>query len=85
MYVNCKKCGGRIEVSHRPGGGTSLRNVKPSGNVKIEGGKITFVQGGSLSFGRGGSVSFLTVPKSTFTCFECGHTDEYLSGEIKDG
>ena len=84
MYVNCKKCGGRIEVSHRPSGGTSLQNVQPSGKVKIEGGKITFGRGGKLSFRRGGSVSFGPSLKSTFTCVECGCTEEYLSGEIKN-
>ena len=84
MHVTCEKCGERIEVSHRPSGGTSLSGVKPSGNVKVEGGKIMFGPGGSLSFGRGGSVSFGAPPRSTFTCFECGHTDEYLPEEIKD-
>jgi hypothetical protein len=55
-----------------------------SGNVQVEGGKISFGPGGSISFGRGGSVGFGKPVESQFVCVECGHTDSYLPQDIVD-
>jgi len=83
MHVNCKHCGARIAVSHRPGGSTNLSNVQTKG-VHIEGGSISFGPGGSIGFGPGGSISFGTAPASEFVCVSCGRSARYESHEILD-
>jgi len=82
MHVICKGCGSRISVSHRPKGSTSSKGVSTSGNVRIEGGKISLGPGGGISFGPGGSIGFGRPLKSSFTCTECGQSYEYASEEI---
>lgn len=84
MYVSCKKCKARIEVAGRPKGSTSTSNVHLQGNVRVEGGRISFGPGGSISFGPGGFISFGKPVPSEFTCIQCGHTDEYSPEEIED-
>ena len=84
MHVNCRKCGARIEVAGRPKGSTRTSNVRLQGNVRVEGGGISFGPGGSVSFGPGGSIGFGKPVASEFTCMECGHTDKYSADEIID-
>jgi|Deesub1362A_J573_1020465.scaffolds.fasta_scaffold01440_9 hypothetical protein len=82
MHVICKKCGSRIEVARRPRGSTQTCNVQLQGNVRLEGGGISFGPGGSISFRPGGLISFGKPRASEFVCIECGHTDTYLPEEI---
>lgn len=84
MYANCKKCGAKIQVAGRTKGSTQTSNVRLQGNVRVEGGAISFGPGGSISFGPGGSISFGGPVPSQFTCIECGHSDKYTSDDIKD-
>lgn len=84
MHITCKSCGEKIEVSHKPQGGTSVKGINAKGNVNIGEGGISFGRGGLLSFGKGGSISFGKPPTSTFTCFDCGKSHEYIADEIKD-
>jgi len=82
MHVVCKKCGQKILVAGRPTGSTSLKDVRPEGNVRIDGGSISFGPGGSISFGPGGSIGFGSPQASPFTCPKCGSTFEYEATEI---
>lgn len=82
MHVICKKCGFRINVASRPQGSTQTSNVRLRGNVRVEGGKISFGRGGSIAFRPGGSISFGKPGPSEFVCMECGHADTYLPEEI---
>ena len=77
MYVLCKKCKTKINVSEKPGGSTNVSGVQVKGNVQIEGGQISFGPGGSISFGPGGSIDFGPPVTSEFVCPECGHVDKY--------
>jgi hypothetical protein len=77
MHVICKNCKCKIVVSGKPGGSTNLSGVQATGNVKIDGGSISFGPGGGISFGPGGSISFGPPPKSQFVCTDCGHIDTY--------
>jgi len=84
MYVVCKKCGSKIEVASRPKGSTQTKNVRLQGNVKVEGGGISFGPGGGIAFGPGGSIGFGKPIPSNFVCMECGHNDTYLAEDITD-
>ena len=84
MYVTCKKCGSRIEVSGRPEGSTQTSNVRLEGDVRVEGGRISFGPGGKISFGPGGAVGFGKPQPSEFVCIECGHADSYMPDEINE-
>lgn len=84
MHVVCKKCSGKILVSHRPEGATTISGVQTTGNVTVAGGKIAFGPGGKVSFGSGGQIGFGRPKPSSFTCMSCGHTAEYGSTEIVD-
>ena len=77
MYVLCKKCKAKIIVAKKPGGSTRVSGVQVKGNVRIDGGQISFGPGGSISFGPGGSIGFGPPVNSEFICTECGHIDEY--------
>jgi DNA-directed RNA polymerase subunit RPC12/RpoP len=84
MHVKCKDCGERIPVAGRPTGGTRLSDVRTFGNVKVEGGKISFGPGGGISFGAGGTIAFGPAPKSELRCPSCGKAAEYSAEEILD-
>lgn len=58
MYVDCKRCGAKIQVAGRPRGSTRTSNVRFEGNVRVEGGGIGFGPGGRVSFSKGGSIGF---------------------------
>lgn len=77
MHVKCKNCQKPILVSGKPGGGTNLSGIQVKGDVKIDGGSISFGPGGSIGFGPGGSISFGPPPTSRFVCTNCGHEAEY--------
>ena len=82
MHVKCKGCGESIPVAGRPTGGTRLSGVRTSGNVRVEGGKISFGPGGGIRFGPGGIMAFGPPPKSEFMCPGCLETHEYGGEEI---
>ena len=82
MHVKCKECGEKIPVAGRPTGGTKLSGVRTFGNVRVEGGSISFGPGSGISFGPGGGISFGPPPKSEFTCPSCGKAREYDPEEI---
>lgn len=84
MHVICKKCGSKINVAGRPKGSTQTSNIRLQGNVRVEGGGISFGPGGSISFSPGGSIGFGKPKPSTFVCTECGQSDTYLPEEILD-
>lgn len=84
MHVICKECSHKILVAGRPMGSTSLKNVRPEGNVRIDGGSISFGPGGSISFGQGGSIGFGPPQTSPFTCPNCGSEFDYEATEILD-
>lgn len=85
MFVICKSCQAKIQVSHRPSGGVSASGVNVEGNVRMKDGGLTFGPGGKVSFGPGGSIGFSgRSPKSSFTCTSCGSTHKYDAREIKD-
>ena len=77
MFVLCKKCKAKIQVSGKPKGTTGVSGVRVKGNVNISGGQISFGPGGSISFGPGGGISLGPAQDSEFVCTECGHTDKY--------
>jgi len=82
MHVICKQCRKKIAVAGRPSGSTSLRNVQLQGDVRVEGGAISFGPGGSISFGPGGALGFGDAEKSSFICPACGTVAEYAPNEI---
>lgn len=84
MHVICKKCGAKIVVANRPRGSTRTSGIRLDGNLRVEGGGITFGPGAKLVFGPGGSVSFGPPAVSEFTCMDCGHGDSYSADDIKD-
>jgi DNA-directed RNA polymerase subunit RPC12/RpoP len=84
MYVICKKCQNKIPVAGRPSGSTSLTGVRTEGNVRLEGGAISFGDGGSISFGPGGSIGFGAPQDSPFACPKCGSLLKYAPHEILD-
>lgn len=84
MYVQCKKCGFEIPVSHRPQGFTNMTNIHLGPNTNVLGGQISLGPGGQIGFQPGGSLSFGPPPTSQFLCVECGHVDDYTAEEIRD-
>jgi hypothetical protein len=78
MHVTCKKCGADIAVAGRPSGSTQIQDVRLEGNVRVEGGRISFGPGGRIVFGEGGSIGFGEPTPSQFVCLECGHADRYV-------
>jgi len=84
MHVICKKCGLQINVANRPRGSTKTSGVQLQGNVRVEGGGLSFGPGGSISFKPGGSIGFGKPGPSQFVCMECGHTDTYSPEDIID-
>lgn len=84
MHVICKKCGHKIEVVGRPSGSTNIEGVRLEGNVRVDGGSVTFGPGGSIVFGPSGSMSFGPPSTSEFLCPKCGNIAEYSADEIAD-
>lgn len=84
MFVICKKCNDKIPVATRPSGSTNTQGTRIQGNVRIEGGSISFGPGGSISFGPGGSLSLGGPVSSPFTCPNCRSRFDYLPEEILD-
>lgn len=85
MYVICKKCGAKIAVANRPSGFTRTSGTRFEGNVRLEGGRISFGPGGGkLIFDDSGVLGFGPPIASEFSCVDCGHVDSYHAEEIKD-
>ena len=84
MYVTCKKCANKIPVAGRPSGFTSVDGIRAEGNIRIDGGRISFGEGGRIRFGEGGKLRLGTPVNSQFGCFKCKSTFEYRPEEILD-
>ena len=84
MYVICRKCSSRIEMSHWPGTTSLSGEVDVSGNVDVGEGSISLGSGGQISFRSGGTLGLGSSRTTRLTCLSCKQTAEYSRSDAEE-